>query len=428
MHLPTRSSLGRTGTAALAAVMLAGVLGAQASQAAPSRDLDQVAAQVRDLEMQAGAAHERAEQARDRLAGIQEKLGTITNRLERERREMRVMQSTIEDIARATYAGGGVDPTLQVLLAEDPAEFLAQAAVMDQLQQVQVDQLRRRADDAPAAGPDRGRDLRQRGAGAAGPQRDGQRRGRGQRPAGGGRGRPRRPPGGGAAAAAPSSSGSVVSSSSTTHARPRRSRGSRPRRPPQRATTPRQDDSPTAVSRAVAAPAGTAAAPSTAARPRPAAATPVARGRAAVQYALSQVGDPYSYSANPPSSWDCSKLTAAAWGAGRRRTDRAELHPVGPDATRARVGDPARRPRLLLRQWCPSRGHLRRQRQDGQRLEPQGRRRDHRLPRPLVRRALLGRRPRRRLIVGVAPLAARAGTRSPDASGRAGRRDGSQRA
>ncbi|TAK70136.1 MAG: NlpC/P60 family protein [Actinomycetota bacterium] len=39
------------------------------------------------------------------------------------------------------------------------------------------------------------------------------------------------------------------------------------------------------------------------------------RGMTAVRYALSQVGDPYSYSANPPSSWDCSKLTAAAWRA-----------------------------------------------------------------------------------------------------------------
>jgi cell wall-associated NlpC family hydrolase len=39
------------------------------------------------------------------------------------------------------------------------------------------------------------------------------------------------------------------------------------------------------------------------------------RGAVAVRYALSQVGDRYSYSANPPSSWDCSKLTAAAWGA-----------------------------------------------------------------------------------------------------------------
>ncbi len=142
MHLHTRSWLVRTAAVALAAVTLAGVLGAQASQAVPGRDLDQVAAQVRDLQMQAGAAHERAERARDRLAGIQEKLGTISNRLERERREMRLMQSTIEDIARATYAGGGLDPTLEVLLAENPAEFLAQAAVMDQLQQVQVDQLR----------------------------------------------------------------------------------------------------------------------------------------------------------------------------------------------------------------------------------------------------------------------------------------------
>jgi len=37
------------------------------------------------------------------------------------------------------------------------------------------------------------------------------------------------------------------------------------------------------------------------------------RGETAVKYALSQVGDRYSYSADPPSSWDCSKLTTAAW-------------------------------------------------------------------------------------------------------------------
>jgi hypothetical protein len=32
-----------------------------------------------------------------------------------------------------------------------------------------------------------------------------------------------------------------------------------------------------------------------------------------VEYALKQVGKPYSYNADPPNSWDCSKLTAAAW-------------------------------------------------------------------------------------------------------------------
>ena len=30
-------------------------------------------------------------------------------------------------------------------------------------------------------------------------------------------------------------------------------------------------------------------------------------------YALAQVGKPYSFDAQPPDSWDCSKLTAAAW-------------------------------------------------------------------------------------------------------------------
>lgn len=35
----------------------------------------------------------------------------------------------------------------------------------------------------------------------------------------------------------------------------------------------------------------------------------------AVAYALAQVGEPYSYNAQPPDSWDCSKLTAAAWAA-----------------------------------------------------------------------------------------------------------------
>ena len=37
------------------------------------------------------------------------------------------------------------------------------------------------------------------------------------------------------------------------------------------------------------------------------------RAAIAVDYALAQVGEPYSYSASPPSSWDCSKLTSWAW-------------------------------------------------------------------------------------------------------------------
>lgn len=307
MHLPSRSRLARIGAAALVAVTLAGALGAQASQAAPSRDLDQVAAQVRDLEMQAGAAHERAEQARNRLAGIQEKLGTITNKLERERSEMRVMQSTIEDIARATYASGGVDPTLQVLLAEDPAEFLAQAAVMDQLEQVQVDQLRGaqtsrlRLAQTEAEISDSEAQAQQARAEMASAEAEVSDR----------------------LAAAED-----VLAGLQEQERQRLLELERQRREEQLAAA--REAAALAREQAAAAAAANAAANNDASGgdnaggdtggttdSGPAQAgggyTGGSRAAAAVQYALSQVGDPYSYSANPPSSWDCSKLTAAAW-------------------------------------------------------------------------------------------------------------------
>ena len=303
MRLPSRSRLGRIGAIALVAVTLAGALGAQASQAAPSRDLDQVAAQVRDLEMQAGAAHERALQASDRLAGIQEKLGTITNRLERERSEMRVMQSTIEDIARATYAAGGVDPTLQVLLAENPAEFLAQAAVMDQLQQVQVDQLR-------GAQTSRLR-LAQTEAEISDSEAQAQR----------------------ARAEMASAEAEVsdrlaaaedVLAGLQEQERQRLLELERQRRQEQLAAA--REAAALAREQAAAAAAANAAANNDSSGGDTGGTTDSgpsqagggysggSRAAAAVQYALSQVGDPYSYSANPPSSWDCSKLTAAAWG------------------------------------------------------------------------------------------------------------------
>ena len=43
------------------------------------------------------------------------------------------------------------------------------------------------------------------------------------------------------------------------------------------------------------------------------------RAAAAVRYAMAQVGNAYVYGAAGPSAFDCSGLTMAAWGSGRRR-------------------------------------------------------------------------------------------------------------
>jgi cell wall-associated NlpC family hydrolase len=133
----------RSAVAAAAAVALILSVGVTSSvSAVPTADIQQVQAEVRDLQMAAEAAAEKANAARARLEGIQADLGTVRSRADRERQQLKGLMSTIDDIARNAYASGGMDPTLQVLLAEDPAEFLAQAAVMGQLEQSQIDQLR----------------------------------------------------------------------------------------------------------------------------------------------------------------------------------------------------------------------------------------------------------------------------------------------
>jgi cell wall-associated NlpC family hydrolase len=126
----------------VAGALLVSVGVASTVSAAPQADIQQVQAQVRDLQMQAESASEHANQAQARLDQITSDLSSVKSKAAREREQLGGLMATINDIARNAYASGGMDPTLQVLLAEDPAEFLAQAAVMGQLEQSQIDQLR----------------------------------------------------------------------------------------------------------------------------------------------------------------------------------------------------------------------------------------------------------------------------------------------
>ncbi|MDO8307178.1 MAG: NlpC/P60 family protein [Actinomycetota bacterium] len=268
------------------------------SSAAPRKDLKEVEQQVRELQMEAGFAEENVKGAQARLDGISRQLDTIQDRADRERAELRVAVSTIDDIARAQYTSGGLDPTLQILMAEDPAEFLAQAAVMGQVEQTQLSQLRRARtsrlrlaqteaeisdreaasqlvrDELAAAEEDLASRLaaaeevlatlqeeeRQRLAQIAEERRQQQI----------------------AEAAAATQAAQQANASSE---------GGSPDNGPSGGGSP---DNGSAES------GGGFAGGS--------------RAQAAVQYALAQVGEPYSYSARPPDSWDCSKLTAAAWG------------------------------------------------------------------------------------------------------------------
>lgn len=124
-----------------ALLVTGGVLAPQAS-AAP-RDLQQVRDQVRTLQAKAEAATERYNKARNELNDVQTALAGLKKKVRRERAELQVILSSVDDLARSAYTSGGIDTSLQVLLAEDPTEFLAQAAALDQVAKAQASSLRR---------------------------------------------------------------------------------------------------------------------------------------------------------------------------------------------------------------------------------------------------------------------------------------------
>lgn len=136
-----RSSVRRSVLATgVVAVIVAGM--APAVQAAP-RDLQQVRNQVRDLQAQAESATERYNEAQVRLLDIQSDLNSLERKVTREKRNLGEISAAVDELARSAYTSGGVDTSLQVLLADDPNEFLAQAAALDQVALSQASSLRK---------------------------------------------------------------------------------------------------------------------------------------------------------------------------------------------------------------------------------------------------------------------------------------------
>lgn len=119
--------------------------GAITSPVHAAPNLEQVRERVMDLEAKAESATERYNEARNELKDVRRQLDALKAKVKRERREMREILGAVDDLARAAYTSGGLDTSLQVLLSEDPNEFLAQAAALDAVQRGQAAALRKTA-------------------------------------------------------------------------------------------------------------------------------------------------------------------------------------------------------------------------------------------------------------------------------------------
>jgi peptidoglycan DL-endopeptidase CwlO len=112
------------------------------SVADPQPTVAGVQKQVDELLHHAEQAAERYNMANEKLADLQRQVAAAQADVERQKAKLTDLTKVMGGFAAASYRTGAVDPTMQVFLAEDPREFLAQASVVDAYAAQQVGALR----------------------------------------------------------------------------------------------------------------------------------------------------------------------------------------------------------------------------------------------------------------------------------------------
>lgn len=290
MPARTRTARRRLTAVAVAASLISGTLAVVTAQAEPRPSIEEVQAQVEELQHVAEAATEDFNAANADLAAVNADLAGLEDRLARQKEQSASVTRAIEDLARSVYMSGSFDPALQVLLAEDPERFLAQAAATSRVAASQQRTLRNfqtarlRVAQTEAALLDRRDRARRLKVGMADAK---------------------------ARADAELSRASQLLERLTAEQR-RQLQAIRDQKRAQAVAEARRASEEIA---AQSRPSRPSSRPGKPARPSRPTSIPAVSGRAAtaVRYALAQVGKRYVRAAAGPSAFDCSGLTLRAW-------------------------------------------------------------------------------------------------------------------
>ena len=302
-HRPRRLRRALIAAVSVSALTAASLMGIGSSSADLRQDVENARAYLEDLEMKAAAAHGLVEEAEYAVAQVQGKIDKTKAKVAKAKAQLEETQDTIGRYAATAYRSGGVDSSLQLLLVEDAQQFLDQAVVLDivasgqsaalrktQVAKLQLAQAAAELTQQEQAEQSALAELEARSAefdeavsnadaylnGLEDELREQIEAERERREA------EARAAAAAAAAAINSGTSGGGSSTGTTSA------------------NGGPNDNGEYNSGGGGGYSGGSG---------------VSSDRAAivVSYALAQVGKPYSFAAQPPSSWDCTKLTAAAW-------------------------------------------------------------------------------------------------------------------
>ena len=141
MAAPRTSRRQTSGWAILAICALTFTL-PEGAVATPS-SINAVARQVAQLQDEAGDAAEYANEAKVKLAKLQQKLSGVKGQQATQSKNVDVLKKSLGKIALQAYMDGGMGQGMQLLFAKDPAAYLASAGSLEVLTRTQSIELRR---------------------------------------------------------------------------------------------------------------------------------------------------------------------------------------------------------------------------------------------------------------------------------------------
>ena len=146
-HVRARRTIARAvASCAVAVIAFGGLVGVgETAQAQPKDSISQVEARVEALQNDAADAAEKWDGAVTKLHDVQAKIASLKIRIKAAEAQYSAVAASVNAMARAAYASGGIDPSLQALLADDPQQFLDQTATLDQVARAQGTSMRRTA-------------------------------------------------------------------------------------------------------------------------------------------------------------------------------------------------------------------------------------------------------------------------------------------
>ena len=136
---------GRRSIAVVAAIVATGILitAAPAVVAEPQVTIAEVQAQIEQLQTDAEMAAEDLNGAQVRLDRIQTKQAATKDKARRARAALAGQARDLGQMASVAYRSGGMDVSVQLLMADNPADFLQQSAALDIVAKSQNAVLRR---------------------------------------------------------------------------------------------------------------------------------------------------------------------------------------------------------------------------------------------------------------------------------------------